>query len=199
MEIQANRCIPAHEAKRSHDTGNDAFENHPYSFSGLSEIYEMFMMNMAGEAEIPPTRLFGRSPDGMNATGESDLKNDYEKIGQLLENVLRPALNKLLPVICVSMFGCEPEGLVCFEPLTIQDPMERGNILSSIYASRIKHEAGKTEQTTSRAPPDLIFQRHRFLRQHRRLIRLSNRVQSGYRYAAILFYAEMICRPIAWH
>ncbi len=92
-------------------SADDSFENHPYSFSGLSEIYEMFMMDMAGAAEIPATRLYGRSPDGMNATGESDLKNYYEKISQMQENSLRPALDKLLPVICVSTLGYEPEGL----------------------------------------------------------------------------------------
>ncbi len=38
----------------------DSFENHPYSFSGLSDIYTEFMMDMAGAAEIPATRLFGK-------------------------------------------------------------------------------------------------------------------------------------------
>lgn len=50
-------------------SAEDAFENHPYSFSGLADIYEKFMSDMAGAAEIPATKLYGRSPDGMNATG----------------------------------------------------------------------------------------------------------------------------------
>ena len=44
---------------------DDSLENHSYSFGGLSEIYEAFMMDMAGAAEIPATKLFGRSPQGI--------------------------------------------------------------------------------------------------------------------------------------
>ena len=47
---------------------DDSYETHAYSFAGLSGIYEQFMMDMAGAAEIPATKLFGRSPQGMNAT-----------------------------------------------------------------------------------------------------------------------------------
>ena len=50
-------------------SAEDSLENHSYSFAGLSDIYEAFMMDMAGAAEIPATKLFGRSPQGLNATG----------------------------------------------------------------------------------------------------------------------------------
>ena len=116
---------------------DDSLENHPYSFGGLAEIYELFMMDMAGAAEIPATRLFGRSPQGLNATGESDLKNYYEKIAQLQETMLRPALDRLLPVLFVSTLGFLPEELdYVFEPLATPDPMERAQILAS-YAGTV--------------------------------------------------------------
>ena len=113
-------------------SADDSMETHPYSFSGLAEVYELFMMDMAGAAEIPATRLFGRSPQGLNATGESDMKLYYEKIGQLQENMLRPALDRLLPVLFISTLGFLPEELdYVFEPLATQDPMERANIIST--------------------------------------------------------------------
>ncbi len=37
----------------------DSLETHAYTFSGLSDVYESFMMDMAGAAEIPATKLFG--------------------------------------------------------------------------------------------------------------------------------------------
>ena len=73
-----------------------------YSFTGLSDIYDQFMLDMSGAAEIPATKLFGRSPQGLYATGESDLKNYYEMIAQMQERILRPALEKLLPVMALS-------------------------------------------------------------------------------------------------
>ena len=110
-------------------SAGDTYENHPYSFAGLSEVYEAFMMDMAGAAGIPATRLFGRSPEGMNATGESDLKNYYELIGQMQERHLRPALEKLLPVMYRSCWGFSPEGLeIRFPSLMTTSPREEAEI-----------------------------------------------------------------------
>jgi len=83
----------------------DDFDTKQYSFGGLSEIYELFMMDVAGAAEIPVTKLFGRSPAGMNATGESDLQNYYDSISEKQEKDLRPVLDKVLPVLMMSTFG----------------------------------------------------------------------------------------------
>ena len=112
---------------------DDSLENHSYSFSGLSEVYSLFMMDMAGAAEIPATRLFGRSPEGMNATGESDLINYYEHIAQLQETYLRPALERLLPVMEISAFGYIAEDArIVFEPIAATTPAARADILRKI-------------------------------------------------------------------
>lgn len=108
----------------------DSYEQHPYSFAGVAEVYETFMMDMAGAAEIPATKLFGRAPQGMNATGESDMKNYYEVISQQQERILRPALEKLIPVMAMSLWGEIPEDLeVVFEPLGTTTPSERAEIM----------------------------------------------------------------------
>ena len=118
---------------------DDCLENHAYSFAGLSEIYEQFMMDMAGAAEIPATRLFGRSPQGMNATGESDLKNYYDMIASLQERLLRPALEKLLPVMAVSCWGYVPENLeIVFEPVMTSSPAERAELVQKLSADVIE-------------------------------------------------------------
>lgn len=109
----------------------DSYEQHPYSFSGIAEVYESFMMDMAGAAEIPATKLYGRSPQGMNATGESDMKNYYEMLAQLQERNLRPAIEKLLPIMAMSLWGQIPEDMeVVFEPLMTTTPAERADIMS---------------------------------------------------------------------
>lgn len=109
----------------------DSYEQHPYSFSGVAEVYETFMMDMAGAAEIPATKLFGRAPQGMNSTGESDMKNYYEVIAQNQERVLKPALEKLIPVMAMSLWGEVPDDLeIVFEPLGTTTPSERAEIMS---------------------------------------------------------------------
>ena len=118
---------------------DDAWENHVYSFAGLSEIYEQFMMDMAGAAEIPATKLFGRSPQGMNATGESDLRNYYDMIASLQERQLRPALEKLLPVMAVSCWGYVPEDLeFVFEPVMTNSPAERAELVQKLSSDVIQ-------------------------------------------------------------
>ena len=107
----------------------DSMENHPYNFSGLAEIYEAFMMDMAGAAEIPATKLFGRAPQGMNATGEADLRNYYDMIAQKREQMLRPALEKLLPVMAISCWRFIPDDLeIVFNPMMTLDIAERAEL-----------------------------------------------------------------------
>ena len=120
-------------------SAGDTLETHSYSFSGLSEIYEAFMMDMAGAAEIPATKLFGRSPQGLNATGESDLRNYYEMIAQLQERSLRPALEKLLPVMAISCWGEVPPDLeIVFAPLMTTSPNDRADLMGKWTEALVK-------------------------------------------------------------
>ena len=89
----------------------DDFSTHQYTFSGLSDVYQQFIMDISGAAGIPVTRLFGRSPAGLNATGESDLQNYYDMIEEKQESTLRPIAEKLLPIIAMSTWGVIPDDL----------------------------------------------------------------------------------------
>ena len=96
----------------------DKLTNTQYSFGGLQEVYDSMCLDLAGASRIPVTKLFGRAPAGMNATGESDLQNYYDYVDSLRESKLRPVLEKLLPVLCMSAWGMVPEGLeITFPPL----------------------------------------------------------------------------------
>ena len=110
----------------------DSMENHQYTFSGISDVYQQFMMDISGAAQIPATKLYGRSPEGMNATGESDLQNYYDMIGQEQEAKLRPILNKLLPPLCMSVFGAVPDDLDFeFDPVSEPSDQERSDLAKS--------------------------------------------------------------------
>ena len=113
-------------------------------FFGLSDVYEAFMMDISGAAEIPATKLFGRSPQGFQSTGESDLRNYYEMIAGLQERLLRPALERLLPVMAISCFGYLPENLdFVFNPLATETPEQRAELVDKLSASVIEaYKAG---------------------------------------------------------
>ena len=96
----------------------DTVKNTQYSFSGLQEIYDSMCLDLSGASRIPATKLFGRAPAGMNATGESDLQNYYDYVDTLRESKLRPIMEKLLPIIAMSVWGGVPEDMdIQFPPL----------------------------------------------------------------------------------
>lgn len=57
------------------------FETKTNTFSGLPDLLDRYANLLASAADIPATRFLGSSAQGMNATGEGDLKNYYDKIG----------------------------------------------------------------------------------------------------------------------
>lgn len=115
---------------------DDDFQTFDYTFSGLADVYEQFMMDVAGASEIPATKLFGRAPQGMNATGEGDLRNYYDTVRQNQEAYLRPILEKLLPVICVSAWGAIPDDLDFeFNPIRDTSDEERAGLIQQTAAA----------------------------------------------------------------
>lgn len=86
-------------------------ESHQYSFGGIAEIMAQKQMSMAGAADMPVSLLFGRTVTGIGQTGDADVRNYEQRIAQDQNENLRPALDKLYPVICMSEFGDVPEDL----------------------------------------------------------------------------------------
>ncbi len=83
----------------------DTFETHQYSFTGLDNLLLQFGQQISGATGIPLVRLFGQSPAGLNATGESDLANYYDNINQQQEGRLRTPLQILYAVLSMSVVG----------------------------------------------------------------------------------------------
>ncbi|MEK8128678.1 DUF1073 domain-containing protein [Paenibacillus filicis] len=130
---------------------DDEFQTHQYSFSGLNEIYESFMLDLAGACETPVTRLFGRSPAGMNATGESDMEIYREKIQQAQETTLSPILDKLLPIMCMSEFGAIPDDIdYRFNPIRTPSDKEIAELSDKKTSAIVNlYTAGVISQKTS--------------------------------------------------
>lgn len=107
----------------------DAIHNTQYTFTGLSDVYDRIMMDVAGAARTPVTKLFGRSPAGMNATGEADMQNYYDYIDGLRECDLRPIIERLLPIMALSAWGMIPDDLdIKFPPMETADADQQAQI-----------------------------------------------------------------------
>ena len=122
----------------------DQITNTQYTFTGLQEVYDSMCLDLSGAARIPVTKLFGRSPAGMNATGESDLRNYYDYVDTLRESKLRPILEKLLPILCMSLWGNVPDGVtINFPTLWTPTALEIADIaLKKAQAIRDTFQAG---------------------------------------------------------
>lgn len=95
---QSNEGLTLMDAK-------DKFESHSYSFAGLSDMLQQFGQQLSGAMDIPLVRLFGQSPAGLNATGESDMRTYYDNIKQQQESKLRDGIEKIYRATFASVLG----------------------------------------------------------------------------------------------
>jgi phage-related protein (TIGR01555 family) len=75
------------------------------TFTGLPEVAQLLLLCTCGAADIPATRFLGQSPTGLTATGESDIRNYYDKISSMQNMKIKPALKRLDNVLMVSALG----------------------------------------------------------------------------------------------
>jgi len=106
-QVNIMRLMQTNEGMSLFDA-SDRFEAHTYSFGGLSDVMAQFAQQLSGAADVPLTRLFGQAPAGLNATGESDLRNYYDMINANQESRLRRGIETLRSVTYRSLFGKAP-------------------------------------------------------------------------------------------
>lgn len=129
----------------------EEYEQKTINFGQLPEIARLYLSIAAGAADIPATRFLGQSPDGMNATGESDVRNYYDRISAEQELYLRPQLQRLDEVLIVSALGArKPEVHFTFGPLWQMSEKEAADVF------KLKAEAARTIAGTGGASPPLM-------------------------------------------
>lgn len=83
----------------------EMYEKKTSSVAGLDKILDSFQFLLSAATGIPITFLFGRSPAGMNATGESDITNYYDQISSYQEDQLDPVVARLIAVVLAAKEG----------------------------------------------------------------------------------------------
>lgn len=100
--------------------GGDAYDMRDLNLSGVKDQIEQFQVAVSSDTGMPVTTLFGRSPAGMNATGENDQASYYRLCEHIQKNDAKPALSALIRLIMLQTAykGARPaEWEVCFNPL----------------------------------------------------------------------------------
>ena len=113
----------------------EEWDTRQINWAGMPEVMNAFMGFVAGAADIPATRLLGRSPQGMNATGDGDLTNYYDRIQAGQDSDLRPQLELidrvLIPSAGVGAGIAGADIWFRFPPLTTPTAREEADIFST--------------------------------------------------------------------
>lgn len=84
---------------------NDSVSSSSPNVTGLDKLFELLMLHLASVSQTPLTKLFGRSPAGMNATGESDEQSWIELVVASQEADLRDPIERFLEILYASKDG----------------------------------------------------------------------------------------------
>lgn len=121
-------------------------------FGALPAVMQMFFLVVSGGADVPATRMLGQSPAGMSSTGESDIRNYYDRIADNQENDLKPALSRLDEVLIRHALGKrDPSIYYEWNPLWQSDELQDAQIFkmkAEIY--KIDADVGLMDQEALR-------------------------------------------------
>jgi phage-related protein (TIGR01555 family) len=131
---------------------NDVFASTSYTFSGLSDVLLQLGQQLSGASTIPLVRLFGQSPAGLSATGESDMRIYYDGINTRQNTELRQPVDLLLRVMWRHVHGkAAPKDLdFNFTPLWQMTATDKVNNAKTSAETVIgAYEAGLTKRSSS--------------------------------------------------
>jgi phage-related protein (TIGR01555 family) len=139
----------------------DEYEGHEHAaFAGLAEILQEFRQQLSGALQMPQTKLFGTSPAGMNATGESDMRNYYDMIKA------RQIADLLYPMTVVYQLMAQSLGIkwneemsIAFKSLWQPTELEKATIAKTITETILAAEEKGTVSTKT-AMQELKQQSH---------------------------------------
>ena len=130
----------------------DEFEIHPYTFTGLDLVLLQFGQQLSGASQIPLVRLFGQSPAGLNATGESDLRMYYDGVKRQQNSRMLRGTRTVYEAGWRSKHGSElPDDFkVQFKPLWQMDDEQRAQVAQNTTSAILEpYDKGVTARSTT--------------------------------------------------
>lgn len=104
------------------DSEGEQYDFKTFQFSGVKDVIDATCNMLSALTNIPQTILFGRSPAGMNATGDSDFESYYNFVEKIQRLMLKRNLRTLLDVVFQAGIASgdvaeEPDYKLEFKPL----------------------------------------------------------------------------------
>jgi len=107
----------------------EEWQTNQVRLQGYDKVMNTYMLLACGAADIPATRLMGREPAGMNATGESDIRNYYDRLSSEQNTKYTPTLAPLDEVLIRHTFGSrDPSIHYEWNPLWQEDNATKATI-----------------------------------------------------------------------
>jgi phage-related protein (TIGR01555 family) len=91
------------------DAEKEAFEYVERTFAGIGDLLDKTAGALAGAVGMPQTVLFGRSPSGLSATGESDIRGWYDEIEARRTEAYQPDFERLIYYAALATGADAPE------------------------------------------------------------------------------------------
>ncbi len=96
------------------------------TFAGVPDMLSRSALLLSAVSRIPVTLLMGQAPAGLNATGDSDIRNFYDELQPVREQDLRPDLERIIRLICLALKARSVPS-VEFPPLWQETPAEQAD------------------------------------------------------------------------
>lgn len=122
----------------------EKLDDYQITWAGIPAVMDAFDQRVSAVSDIPFTRLMGRSPAGMNATGQHDTDNWNRAVTTAQKLELRPCLEALDPILIRSA-GLDPGGITWrFAPLWTPSEKEEADTFNVTMDAMTKLQATAT-------------------------------------------------------
>lgn len=109
--------------------GSETFDRKQVSFAGIPEMIQQNFQIAAGAARVPIVVILGQSPAGLNATGESDIRNFYDEVKVYQTTDLQETLAPVDEALIRTTLGDAREGVAYeWNPLWQLSETEKADI-----------------------------------------------------------------------
>ncbi len=132
------------------DGDGEEYEFRNITLTGARDIIDSTCNMLSAVTNIPQTKLFGRSPAGENATGESDLENYYDYVGNIQTQMIKNNQKTLIDAIIIAgqrkgIYTEPPEYKLEFNPLWSLTEVQQADVdAKKAETEKKKAETAKT-------------------------------------------------------